>query len=187
MKAREYLDKLKDSYGFKTDLELSNELNVTTIAMAKWINRNKIPDRIYNLCSKDLLVPKNTLSIPKISTINTSYDNNESIGELILDKTIFKTPIPKTLFAIHINDYSIGNCFYSDTWVIFDNTINFVGDGLYVLSWGDCFMVKQIIATSKKNIVTVITINQDKLSQNINLTDTECSFKILGKVVKTIQ
>lgn len=196
MDAREFLDKLKENLELKSDAELSIELDVTPAAMAKWIGRNKIPEKIYNLygqnVSKKDINLNSIIKIPKLSSkVSAGYniqqiDSVEKIGELILDIAIFKTPPPKKIFAMQVDGYSMIPMIFPDSWVIFDDCKQFKGDGLYIINWDDCLMVKQISATPKKGVIQIISSNKDYQSWEVDLNDTQCSFMIFGKVIRII-
>ena len=138
MDAREFLDSLKDIYSIKTDAELTVFLDVTPAAMAKWIGRNKIPEKIYNqygqnVSNKDIRL-NNIIKIPKLSSkVSAGYnvqaiDSIEKIGELILDVSLFKTPPPKKLFAMQVDGYSMIPMIFPDTRVIFHDCKQYKGE-----------------------------------------------------------
>lgn len=193
MDAREYLDRLKKEFEVKSDAELTVILDVTPAAMAKWIARNKIPDKIINKRHNVSDIKSNTIiRVPKLSAkVSAGYnvqsiDSIEQIGELILDISIFKTQPPKKLFSMQVDGYSMIPMILPDSWVIFDDDKQFKGDGLYIINWDDCLMVKQISATPKKNTVQIISANKDYQSWEVDLSDTQCSFMIFGKVIRAI-
>lgn len=196
MTAREKLDKIKLEWNLKTDEELANKLGTLKNNIDSWVKRDKIPEKwILKIVQNVPNIPselENIVKIPKLSSkVSAGYnvqaiDSIEKIGELILDVSIFKTPPPKKLFAMQVDGYSMIPMIFPDSWIIFDDSKQFKGDGLYVINWDDCLMVKQISATPKKNTVQIISANKDYQSWEVDLNDSQCSFMIFGKVIRTI-
>lgn len=193
MNAREKLDKIKLDWNLKTDEELSKKLQTSKTNIDSWIKRNKIPDKW--LLKLEQIVPieeQKILKIPKLSAkVSAGYniqqiDSIEQIGELILDISIFKTPPPTKIYSMQVDGYSMIPMIFPDSWVIFDDSKQFKGDGLYVINWDDCLMVKQISASPRKGIVNIISANKDYQSWEVDLNDNQCSFVIFGKVIRTI-
>jgi len=87
---------------------------------------------------------------------------------------------------MQVDGYSIVPMIFPDSWVIFDNCKQFQGDGLYIINWDDCLMVKQVSATPKKGFIKIISANKDYQSWEFDLNDNQCSFVIFGKVIRTI-
>lgn len=193
MNARETLDKIKSDWDLKTDDELAKKLGTLKSNIDSWVKRDKIPEKwILKLGQNVPNEFNNIIKIPKLSTkVSAGYniqqiDSVEKIGELILDIAIFKTPPPKKIFAMQVDGYSMIPMIFPDSWVIFDDCKQFKGDGLYIINWDDCLMVKQISATPKKGVIQIISSNKDYQSWEVDLNDTQCSFMIFGKVIRTI-
>jgi phage repressor protein C with HTH and peptisase S24 domain len=193
MTAREELDKIKLEWNLKTDEELAKKLETSKNNIDSWIKRDKIPEKwvlkiVQNVPNK----LDNIVKIPKLSSkVSAGYniqaiDSIEKIGELILDISLFKTPPPKKLFTMQVDGYSMIPMIFPDSWVIFDDCKQFKGDGLYIINWDDCLMVKQISATPKKGVIQIISANKDYQSWEVDLNDSQCSFMIFGKVIRTI-
>ena len=193
MTAREELDKIKLEWNLKTDEELAKKLETSKNNIDSWVKRDKIPEKwvlkiVQNVPNK----LDNIVKIPKLSSkVSAGYnvqaiDSIEKIGELILDLSLFKTPPPKKLFAMQVDGYSMIPMIFPDSWVIFDDCKQFKGDGLYIINWDDCLMVKQISATPKKGVIQIISANKDYQSWEVDLNDSQCSFMIFGKVIRTI-
>lgn len=193
MNARETLDKIKSDWNLKTDDELAKKIGTLKSNIDSWVKRDKIPEKwILKLGQNVPNEFNNIIKIPKLSTkVSAGYniqqiDSVEKIGELILDIAIFKTPPPKKIFAMQVDGYSMIPMIFPDSWVIFDDCKQFKGDGLYIINWDDCLMVKQISATPKKGVIQIISSNKDYQSWEVDLNDTQCSFMIFGKVIRTI-
>lgn len=193
MNARETLDKIKSDWDLKTDDELAKKLGTLKSNIDSWVKRDKIPEKwILKLGQNVPNEFNNIIKIPKLSAkVSAGYniqqiDSVEKIGELILDISIFKTPPPKKIFAMQVDGYSMIPMIFPDSWVIFDNCKQFKGDGLYIINWDDCLMVKQISATPKKGVIQIISANKDYQSWEVDLNDSQCSFMIFGKVIRTI-
>ena len=71
-----------------------------------------------------------------------SIDSVEKMGEFVLDVCTFKTPPPSKLFAMQVDGYSMTPMIFPDSWVVFDDTTQFKGDGLYVINWRNVLMVR---------------------------------------------
>lgn len=192
MSARQKLDTIKDLWDLKTDEELAKKLGTTKTNIDSWIKRNKIPDKwTIKIGQFEPSKEQKTLKIPKLSAkVSAGYniqaiDSVEKIGELILDISIFKTTPPKNLFAMQVDGYSMIPMIFPDSWVVFDNNQYFKGDGLYVIHWDDCLMVKLIQATPRKTI-KIISANKEYESWEVDPNDNQNSFLIFGKVIRTI-
>jgi len=186
---------------FKNQKDFSKWASVSESYITKWKIQGYIPDEIKEKfeCEFGKLIYQNTdiktehiIKIPKLSAkVSAGYsiqtiDSIEKIGELILDISIFKTKPPKNIFAMQVDGYSMVPMIFPDSWVIFDNCKQFQGDGLYIINWDDCLMVKQVSATPKKGFIKIISANKDYQSWEVDLNDNQCSFVIFGKVIRTI-
>lgn len=194
MNTRENIDKIKAKWNLKTDEELAKKLGTLKTNIDSWIKRDKIPDKWILKIGQ--FVPtetqENIIKVKKLSSkVQAGYnlteiDSVEQIGELILDISIFKTPPPKKIFAMQVEGYSMIPMIFPDSWVVFDDSKVFKGDGLYIINWDGSLMVKLVQATPKNGIVKIISSNKDYESWEIDLNDNQCSFNIFGKVIKTI-
>lgn len=206
---KESINALKQAFNVQKDTELCDQLNISYSAIDAWKRRGKLPDkyekyiqqpgRVNRIDKKNdksmshsVINEETVIKIPKLSSkVSAGYniqqiDSVEKIGELILDIAIFKTPPPKKIFAMQVDGYSMIPMIFPDSWVIFDDCKQFKGDGLYIINWDDCLMVKQISATPKKGVIQIISSNKDYQSWEVDLNDTQCSFMIFGKVIRTI-
>lgn len=190
-----------------SQLEISKKINITDKTYRNYEKGNNITvdflkkfaeitntDFFYLLNGDKNSVEDDTsvIKVPKLSAkVSAGYniqqiDSIEQIGELILDISIFKTPPPTKIYSMQVDGYSMIPMIFPDSWVIFDDSKQFKGDGLYVINWDDCLMVKQISASPKKGIVSIVSANKDYQSWEVDLNDNQCSFVIFGKVIRTI-
>ena len=98
---------------------------------------------------------------------------------------LFKTPPRvKNLRCMQVSGYSMIPTLYPDSWVIFELGCEFLGDGLYVISFGDSLMVK-LVQRSPNGALDIISTNKEYKSYRIDAGD-ETSIKIIGKVLRCI-
>lgn len=198
------LREMKRKAGFSSQKALSKWANVSEAYITKWKKQGFIPDDIkekfenefgklihHRSTESDILSQK-TVTVTQLSSkVSAGYnvqaiDSVEKVGELILDISLFKTPPTYKLYAMQVDGYSMIPMIFPDSWVVFDDSKEFRGDGLYIINWDDCLMVKQISATPKKGVIQIISANKDYQSWEVDLNDTQCSFIIFGKVIRTI-
>ena len=99
--------------------------------------------------------------------------------------TLFKTPPRvKNLRCMQVSGYSMIPTLYPDSWVIFELGCEFLGDGLYVISFGDSLMVK-LVQRSPNGALDIISTNKEYKNYRIDAGD-ETSIKIIGKVLRCI-
>ena len=131
-----------------------------------------------------------------ITALNSKVGASESIdinGVEVCDTetkmpfslTLFKTPPRvKNLRCMQVSGYSMIPTLYPDSWVIFELGCEFLGDGLYVISFGDSLMVK-LVQRSPNGALDIISTNKEYKSYRIDAGD-ETSIKIIGKVLRCI-
>ena len=131
-----------------------------------------------------------------ITALNSKVGAGESIdinGTQVCDTptkmpfslTLFKTPPRvKNLRCMQVSGYSMIPTLYPDSWVIFELGCEFLGDGLYVISFGDSLMVK-LVQRSPNGALDIISTNKEYKSYRIDAGD-ETSIKIIGKVLRCI-
>jgi len=171
-------EKVKKTFKIGSLKELAKILNYAETTANNWykdgfteIVKLKINEKLdaYSINTTQISIKtEHIIKIPKLSAkVSAGYsiqaiDSIEKIGELILDISIFKTKPPKNIFAMQVDGYSMVPMIFPDSWVIFDNCKQFQGDGLYIINWDDCLMVKQVSATPKKGFIKIISANKDK-------------------------
>lgn len=113
-----------------------------------------------------------------------SIDSVEKMGEFVLDVCTFKTPPPSKLFAMQVDGYSMTPMIFPDSWVVFDDTTQFKGDGLYVINWRNVLMVK-LLQVNSEGMIRIVSANKDYESYTVE-PDDQSVFRIFGKVLRTI-
>ena len=185
MDVRNYLNELKIKFDIKNDTQLAKELSVSKSAFDKWIVRNKIPERILkDLVKKDYFDSFSSKTI-KINHISNKLSDSihVKIGELIMDKSFFNS-YTENLFTLQLEENYLP--FPSKSWIIFNDRKEFQGDDLYIIIWNNLLMIKKIIASPKKNILQVLSLNEEEKAWEFSL-DNNNSFSLFGRVVKTIK
>lgn len=113
-----------------------------------------------------------------------SIDSVEKMGEFVLDVCTFKTPPPSKLFAMQVDGYSMTPMIFPDSWVVFDDTTHFKGDGLYVINWRNVLMVK-LLQVNSNGMLRIVSTNKEYESYTVS-PDDQSVFRIFGKVLRTI-
>lgn len=197
MSARDYLDKIKHLWGLDTDEELAVTLKTKKSNIDSWVKRDKIPDTWNKLLGQMSDKPTQPLQVntvtatklsPHVSAGNgsniESIDSVEKMGEFVLDVCTFKTPPPSKLFAMQVDGYSMTPMIFPDSWVVFDDTTQFKGDGLYVINWRNVLMVK-LLQVNSNGMLRIVSANKEYESYTVS-PDDQSVFRIFGKVLRTI-
>lgn len=196
----EYLKAKSDlmaKVGVSNDNQLSKKLGYTSnSAISEWNRDKKIPDKIlikyYESNSISTPPPsQDTIPIPKLQCTASAGGGNhiegidtfETSGTLIIDKDTLRVDY-KNLRAIKVDGYSMIPVLMPDSWVIFDDTDHFVGDGLYVINFRNILMVKTLQVNSEGKL-RIISANKEYESYTVDLDD-QSTFKIFGKVRRCI-
>lgn len=137
-------------------------------------------------CIKEKIV-----TIPKLSMTAScgggnhieSIDCFETSGQFIIDADTLRV-YAKDLKAIMVEGYSMVPTLLPNSWVLFDGSPQFSGDGLYVLNWRNILMVK-LLQINSDGKMRIISTNKDYESYTIE-PDDQSVFKIFGKVVKVM-
>lgn len=196
--------------GFKTKKNLAKYLDISPSAINQWIKEGNIPKRhlkkiqeaIKNngYCEVNITpIPdeptaqqvSDTIPIPKFQCTASAGGGNhiegidtfETSGTLIIDKDTLRVDY-KNLRAIKVDGYSMIPILLPDSWVIFDDTDHFVGDGLYVINFRNILMVKTLQVNSEGKL-RIISANKEYESYTVDMDD-QSVFKIFGKVRKCI-
>ena len=181
--------------------KIANALNVKV----ENLSLSMSPSPVSKLSPSSLLVQNNAkisdLSFTDdnavfITALNSKVGAGESIdinGTQVCDTptkmpfslTLFKTPpCVKNLRCMQVSGYSMIPTLYPDSWVIFELGCEFLGDGLYVINFGDSLMVK-LVQRSPNGALDIISTNKEYKSYRIDAGD-ETSIKIIGKVLRCI-
>ena len=205
------LDRIRHKLRVKTDKELCEAIGIKYPTLDTWKNRDKIPDKRLEEIAKKLGVTKEWL-LHGEGDIFTSDEKGEdsieaevvsvrpgaglgdnleavdlfSTGEKILiDRSLFKTPPKGKLRAMQVDGYSMVPMLFPDSWVIIDETNEFVGDGLYVINVDNVLMVKLIERNLATGNLWVKSVNPQYDSWEIKDEDQRV-FEIYGKVIRCI-
>ncbi|EFC33229.1 transcriptional regulator, putative [Campylobacter jejuni subsp. jejuni 414] len=214
MEVSNILQKMFETIGVKNKNQLAKYLNIENSFIAGWEKRGKIPEKYIYKISQDSNLPyeyflNNTnkneyntnkcnqsttfYSIPKLNISASAGGGNELIGleeyetgeMLELSKAFFKTT-PKNLKAIKVDGYSMVPMLLPDSWVVFEETHEYQGDGLYILNFDNQLMVKLLQLNPISKILDIISVNKDYKSYSIDLKDSQIELIIQGKVLRSI-
>ena len=192
------LESLKEAYGVRTDVALASALKLSVDTVRSWKKRG-IPDwlqleMVQNVpaTNSPTSLHVNTITATKLSPHVSagngsnieSIDSVEKMGEFVLDICTFKTPPPSKLFAMQVDGYSMTPMIFPDSWVVFDDTTNFKGDGLYIINWRNVLMVK-LLQVNSDGMLRIVSANKDYESYTVE-PDDQSVFRIFGKVLRTI-
>jgi len=191
------IDLLKEKLKIKTDSELSIKIEVPVNTIRTWKSRGIPPKeqmKFLDMFQNELPIPSpstSTLAIPKLqATVSAGGGNHvecidtfETSGTLIIDKDTLRINY-KNLKAIKVDGYSMVPVLLPDSWVIFDDTVHYMGDGLYVINFRNVLMVKQL-QINEQGKLRIISLNKDYESYTVELDD-QSIFKIFGKVRRCI-
>lgn len=190
IKSTENLQKIANSLG----IELTDFLSNNLVPQVSHNVPQKLSHKQNNAKNSDLsFTDENAVFI---TALNSKVGAGESIdinGARVCDTetkmpfslTLFKTPPRvKNLRCMQVSGYSMIPTLYPDSWVIFELGCEFLGDGLYVISFGDSLMVK-LVQRSPNGALDIISTNKEYKSYRIDAGD-ETSIKIIGKVLRCI-
>lgn len=198
----EIIEKVLFVGGFKTKKNLAEWLGIDPSAINQWNKSKNIPtnhlkkiDEILECTQKSQPTPPlhvNTVTATKLSPHVSagngsnieSIDSVEKMGEFVLDVCTFKTPPPSKLFAMQVDGYSMTPMIFPDSWVVFDDTTQFKGDGLYVINWRNVLMVK-LLQVNSNGMLRIVSANKEYESYTVS-PDDQSVFRIFGKVLRTI-
>ncbi|MDR0579602.1 MAG: S24 family peptidase [Campylobacteraceae bacterium] len=191
------VDYLKRKYGSKNDEELAKYFDVTVHTIKGWKQRG-VPDTVKFYENKNTNVlqdNKNVIRIPKLSVTAScggggnldSIDTFEENGEMLIDSDTLKvTTTNKSLKSIQVSGYSMVPMLFPDSWVVFDDSGEYKGEGLYVLNWDNTLMVKLLQLTPHGQI-RIISANKDYESYTVDRNDdNQLIFYIVGKVTRIV-
>ncbi len=104
---------------------------------------------------------------------------------IYIDKALFKTPPKGRVRAMQVDGYSMVPMLFPDSWVLVDETKEFVGDGLYVINSDNVLMVKLLEKNLETGNLWVKSVNPQYDSWEIKESD-QRPFEIYGKVLRCI-
>lgn len=198
MEARDYLDRLKLEYNLKSDAELCVIMDVTAAAMAKWIARNKIPDKIINKSHNVLTNIKKPIKNPnlyEIDLLNVRAGAGEGIYNYVietidtisLDKSFFRTPInTNKVKGIQVDGDSMEPTLRDGDYVLIDENTTFGVNGIYAIQFGGQILIKRL-QFKMDGAVLIISDNNKYQSETFNPLENQLPFQVLGIKVLSIQ
>lgn len=196
---REIFDKIIENHNLAKDEDLVSILHVNFNTLKSWLQRKHIPYKDRDKVKNALYADTNAFeeisfySIPKLNINASAGGGNELIGLeryetgqfLELSKEFFKMT-PKNAKAIKVDGCSMIPMLLPDSWVVFEETHQYQGDGLYILSFDNQLMVKFLQLDPTSNTLEIISINKEYKSYSINLSDSQVELIIQGKVLRSI-
>ncbi|EGO3084132.1 LexA family transcriptional regulator [Campylobacter coli] len=200
---REKLGLTQEQLGNKLNLTRQQIINIekgkTPISKKYFDNISKLSKKFYidkeeNALNKDRNKQEiNFYSIPKLNVSVSAGSGNELIGleeyetgeMLELSKAFFKTT-PKNVKAIKVDGYSMVPMLLPDSWVVFEETHEYQGDGLYILNFDNQLMVKLLQLDPISKVLDIISVNKDYKSYSLDLKDSQVEIIIQGKVLRSI-
>jgi len=180
----------KLSKKFKRDLlEAFSPEEVFYIEKGEWPNKLVVQDQMSTYGAK-----RDSISIPVVSeTASAGTGSNvESVDvfdtdkHLTLDLSLFKTPPRGKLRAIEVDGYSMIPVLLPQSWVIFEESKEWKGDGLYVLVFRGVLMVKQVEADPKTGNLWIKSANPQYDSWEYDPTQDQSTMKIVGRVLRCV-
>jgi len=117
--------------------------------------------------------------------ILTTIDDFQTDKKIHVDKILFKEKPNQNIKAIQVDGYSMTPMLYPDSWVLFYETNEYTGDGLYIINWQNILMVKLLQIDFANNKLLIKSANKDYEDWEVNQ-DNQEYFSIVGKVMRCI-
>lgn len=133
-------------------------------------------------------------SIPKLNLSAQAGGGNEILdlecyesGEVLtIDKAFFKAVPSNKLKAIRVEGHSMIPMLMPDSWVVFEDSRNYKGDGLYIINYAGQLMVKLLQLDPVQKILDIISVNKEYKSYSVALAESQAEVIIVGKVLRCI-
>ena len=194
MTAREELDQIKQSWGLKTDEELSTKLETTKFNIDSWVKRNKIPEKwqliirqMSGINVKEHIGSSNIITIPifeavagcgaagMLDQLRISSDN------FVFDSRVFPSNIiTKDIAMIRIVGDSMAPYLDENDWAIIElrNGRDIIpAEAVYLIAYDDVVQIKRVQIIGKKAIIKSDNKEYDPFELRIN------DFDIVGKII----
>jgi len=206
--AEEIVGRMQKAYGVKNKNQLAIAMGLSKNSVVSgWLSRgvsqNAIDQTIketgvteeWLLTGKGEFKPKReTISIPVVSeTASAGTGSNiESVDvfdtdkRLTLDLSLFKTPPKGKLHAVEVDGYSMVPVLLPSSWVIFEESKEWSGDGLYVLVFRGVLMVKQVEVNPKTGNLWIKSANPQYDSWEYDPTQDQSTMRIVGRVLRCV-
>ncbi|WP_233702026.1 XRE family transcriptional regulator [Helicobacter enhydrae] len=183
----EYLQKISQIFQIPMSYFLDDEF-VSQTKTSSLVPQNECVSECVSPSSD----PNSYYNIPKLTLHAQAGGGNELLdlccyesGEtLTIDKAFFKSIPQHKLKAIKVEGYSMIPMLYPDSWVIFEESREFKGDGLYIINYANQLMVKLLQLDPARNILDIISANKDYKSYSIS--ESQIEFIVIGKVLRCI-
>ena len=177
--------------GVDTYEELGDKIGASKANIEKWIQRKAIPPKWKIILDNLSSSTHKTISVPKLKCTASAgggnhvegIDSFEEDGVLVIDRDTLRVNY-KNLRAMRVEGHSMVPVLLPDSWVIFDDTDQYVGDGLYVINFRNILMVKMLQVDSEGRL-KIVSANKEYESFTIDMDD-QSVFKIFGKVRRCI-
>lgn len=147
----------------------------------------------YSSNNKELDSDDETIMIPLIKSLKVQAGSNNGLDGIdgfdIVDtfeisKSLLKLPPSAKAKVIEVSGYSMMPMLYPGSLVIFDESDEWRGEGLYILNWRNELMVK-LLQVDPKGILHIKSANKDFESWTVD-PDDQSHFKVIGKVLRVI-
>ncbi|WP_148224972.1 S24 family peptidase [Nitratifractor salsuginis] len=132
-----------------------------------------------------------TAEVMSVKAAAGTGNNIESIDvfttgrKAVLDSIIFKAPPKGPIRLMQVDGYSMVPMLYPDSWVIYEDAIEYTVDGLYVINYSNELMVKLLQFNPEEDVLEIISKNPEYKSWKVRPGD-QSTFQIVGKVLRCI-
>lgn len=132
-----------------------------------------------------------TAEVMSVKAAAGTGNNIESIDvfttgrKAVLDSIIFKAPPKGPVRLMQVDGYSMVPMLYPDSWVIYEDAIEYTVDGLYVINYSNELMVKLLQFNPEEDVLEIISKNPEYKSWKVRPGD-QSTFQIVGKVVRCV-
>ena len=115
-----------------------------------------------------------------------SIDVYESGRSLRVDPALFPVPPGRGIRAIRVDGHSMVPVLLPESWVFFEESGEWSGDGLYVLVFRNVLMVKLVEANPQTGRLWIKSANRDYESWEYDPTEDQSTMRIVGRVVRVM-
>ncbi|CUU76938.1 transcriptional regulator [Campylobacter hyointestinalis subsp. hyointestinalis] len=209
MEVEEQIKKLREYYGVDNDNQLSIALGLKdNSSIPQWRKNQRVPAKhllkISNNTKKDKAIKKQSNSTYQddnldgywIKKVNSKVGAGKSIDitgvelEIVKDKVFIPSSFFKTiknqnnLRMIQVDGYSMVPDLLPDSYVIYEEGVEFIGDGFYIINFDGLLMVKTI--QKRPNGDLLIKSSNPAYESFLLNQDSEMCCYIVGKVLRCI-
>ncbi len=194
MTAREELDQIKQSWGLKTDEELSTKLETTKFNIDSWVKRNKIPEKwqliirqMSGIDIKDHIGSSNIITIPIFEAVAGCGAEGMveqlclSSDSFVFDSRVFPVGlVTKNIAMIRIVGDSMAPYLNENDWAIVElrNGRTAVPiEAVYLIAYDGIVQIKRVQVIGK--IAKIRSDNKMYRTFDLDIN----GFDIVGKIV----